>query len=92
MLALSIKDDEGWLYLPFSKGNYIINDFGFLSLKSKEFTNEDIEKILIRKKIKNSNIVSNKCIISIGIDNVYLNQIFSSDKVDSKTIVNWTNI
>ena len=92
MLALTIKEDRvGFLSAFFSKGNYIINDFGFLSLKSKEFTKEDIEKILIRKKIKNSNIVSNQCIISIGIDNVYLNQIFSSDKVDSKTVVNWTN-
>ena len=92
MLALSIKQDRvGFLSAFFSKGNYIINDFGFLSLKSDELTKEDIEKILIRKKIKNSNIVSNKCIISIEIDNVYLNQIFSSDKVESDTVVNWAN-
>tara|TARA_Y100000768_G_scaffold381297_1_gene359746 strand:- start:2862 stop:3767 length:906 start_codon:yes stop_codon:yes gene_type:complete len=92
MLAISIKEDRiGFLSAFFSKGDYVINDFGILNLKSKEFTHEVIEKILSRKKIKNSNIVSNKCVISIGIDNVYLNQILSSDKVESDTIVNWIN-
>ena len=45
MLALSIKQDRvGFLSAFFSKGNYIIKDFGFLSLKSDELTKEDIEK------------------------------------------------
>ena len=92
MLAISIKEDRiGFLSAFFSKGDYVINDFGILNLKPKEFSHEVIEKILNRKKIKNSNIVSNKCIISIGIENVYLNQIFSSDKVESDTMVNWVN-
>ena len=92
MIAISIKKDRvGFLSAFYSKNEIIINDFGILPLKSQNFNGEIISKILNRKKIKNSNIVSKKCVICIESDEVFLNQVFSTEQIDSKVLVQWTN-
>ena len=92
MIAISIKKDRvGFLSAFYSKSEIIVNDFGIFPLKSNFFNSEIISQILNRKKIKNSNNISKKCIICIDSDEVFFNQIHSSKKVDSETLVQWIN-
>ena len=92
MIAISVKKDSvNFLSAFYSKSEFVINDFGNLSFKGGEFNSKIISKILNRKKIKNSNIVSKKCMICINPDEVFFNQIHTSEKIDSTTLIDWNN-
>ena len=88
MIGISIKKDRvNFLSAFYYKSEIVISDFGVLSLKSQKIDSEIIEKIINRKKIKNSNIVSKKCMICIDSDEVVFNQISTSEKVDVDTLI-----
>ena len=92
MIGISVKEDRvNFLSAFYSKSEIVINDFGILPLKSQKFDSEIIEKIINRKKIKNSNIVSKKCMICIDSSEVIFNQISTSEKVDMATLIDWNN-
>ena len=92
MIAISVKKDRVNFLSVFRSGREIeVNDFGVIQLKSNTFNSEVISQILNRRKIRKAPVISKKCMIFIDPSEVILNQVKTSEKVDSDTLVQWNN-